>query len=252
MNKLVSLKANGELSISVESKLFKSVRKMNAWFADQKATIPMLIFLIAIDILGFNQIAEATMTDNKINRMLIIAAFAVAFEIAPLYIGYAICLKSYRLGKQIHDIILWLSSVSFVLGIIGNGIYRFLTMNIAYRTLDTDGITFVTAEVALPMTILMFILPIITSLINIVIGCLSFDPLLYDLLKLSKKLRVLHIRKRQIIPYIEEISKDDDFREKVLSSEEQCFENAKAELVTVSMRLKNYISAQSTTEYKDS
>lgn len=252
MKKLVSLKANGELSISIENKLFESARKINAWFTDKKATIPMLIFLIVTDILGFNQIAKATMTDNAINRMLIIAAFAVAFEIAPLYIGYAMCLKSYKLGKQIHDIVLCLSSASFVLGIIGNGIYRYLTMNIAYKTLDTDGINFVTSEVSLPMTILMFILPIITSFINIVIGCLSFDPLLYDLLRLSKKLRVLNIRKQQITAYVEEISKDEDFKEKVLNSEEQCFNNAKSELVTISMRLKNYISSHSSAAYKGS
>ncbi len=244
MSKLVSLKANGELNISVESKLFKSIKKAHAWYTSKKFATPALIALTIIDIAGFWQIAQSTINDNEWVRGLIIAAFAVAFEVAPLYIGYVMCLKSYDLGKQIHRKVFWLSLVSFVLGIIANIIYRYLTMDVAYIEYSADGSTF-TSYLALPMTILLCILPVITSFMNIVIGCLSFDPLLYDILKLTKRLRTLRLRKQQLENYIEEMEQDDFLRQVSLDSEQASYMNAKAEIIAVGIRLKNYISIHS-------
>ncbi len=250
MSKLASLKANGSLNISIESKLFETIRRANTWYTSKKFSGPMFLVLVVIDVIGFMQIAKATMNTNLLNRILIVAAFSVAFEIAPLYIGYSTCLKSYNLGKPIHKIVFWLSLVSFGLGIIGNGIYRGLTMNIAYMEPDLDGINRIQDEVALPMTILMFILPIITSLVNIVIGCLSFDPLLFDLLRLSKKLRILRVRKRQLEAFIKETADDEELEKDAIDNDEQCYNKEKTKLLTTSMRLKNYISVRSASAYK--
>ena len=245
MSKLVSLKANGELNISVENKLFKSIRSAHAWYTSKKFATPALIILMIIDIAGFWQIAQSTISDNEWVRVLIIAAFTVAFEMAPLYIGYVMCLKSYGLGKTIHSRIFGLSFISFSLGILVNVFYRIFTMNIAYKQLSTDGVTFETSELALPMTILMCVLPVITSLMNIVIGCLSFDPLLYDILKLTQKLRILQIRKQQLENYIDEMEQDEYLKNISLDDEQEAYSNAKNEIVAVNVRLKKYISIHS-------
>ena len=246
MSELFSLKAE----VSAESKVFDTVRKAHAWYTSQKFAVPALFILTIIDILGFMQIANATMSERLQNRVLIVSAFAVAFELAPLYIGYAICLKSYKLGQSIHNVVLGLSLTAFILGIIGNGVYRFLTMNIAYAVPSESGETLELSEVALPMTILMFLLPLITSLVNIIIGCLSFDPLLFDLLRLSKKIRKLRAMKRYYESCIEEITNDVILESSCIEDENERYKSAKAALVATRTRIKNYVQVRVASAFK--
>lgn len=240
MSKLVNIKTDGALKISVESRLLESTRKAHAWYTSKQFGTYALLILAVIDIGGFLQIADLTLKASPVNKMIIVSAFAVAFEVAPLYIGYALCLKSYNLGKPIHNWVLAFSTISSCLGVIGNIAFRILTMDIAYfePTLKT------TSSLALPMTVLMCILPVITSLVNLVIGCLSFDPLLFDILRLSKKLRMLRLRKRQLEAYYQELTNNEDVRKTLLEDENKYYNNAKMEFVTMRTRLRNYITAR--------
>lgn len=242
MNKLVTLKADGSLSFSIGCKLFQRVKENDTWFTKPACYVLLFFGCLFIDIVGFLQIAEATMSTNLRNRALIVAAFTVAFEVAPLYIGYAICLKCYKLSSKIHNIILILSTISFILGISGNAIYRIMTKDYAYRVLDDNG-KWTVDKIALPLTILMIILPIITSMINIVIGCLSFDPLLIEIHRLSKKLHILCTKRQQLLAYIEEINKDSKIQEQLINAEKENYDNAIAELLATRTRLINYVSA---------
>lgn len=246
MGELFDLKAE----VSVESKVFDTIRKAHAWYTSQQFAIPALIGLGVIDICGFMQIANATMPESLLNRMLIVAGFAVAFEIAPLYIGYAVCLKSYKLGQAIHTVVLRLSLVAFILGFISNAIYRFLTMNTAYGVVLEDGSIQGVLEIAWPMTILMTLLPLITSLVNIVIGCLSFEPLLFDLLRLSKKIRKLQIMKHHYAFCLEELSGDDTLRSQCIETEKINYESAKKALVMIRTRTRNYVQVRVSSAYK--
>lgn len=253
MSKLFSIKADGSLKLSVESKLLENIRKAHSWYTSQKFSWPALIGLFVIDVLGFLQIANKTMSDNLPNRIIIVSAFAVAFEIAPLYIGYVLCLKSYDLWRPVGKFdlgkfVLFLSTSAFVLGAIANAIYRFMTMDIAYKSADGSGVD----PIALPMTIMMVILPIITTFVNIVIGCLSFDPLLFELLRLTKKLRVLKIRRRQVAACLEELSDDALLKQALSETEEQYYNNAKIEIQAIRLRLINYITLQSAFAYNNS
>lgn len=184
MSKLFSIKTDGSLNISVEERLFQNIRKAHTWYTNKAVCTVCLFAFAVIDILGFAQIMELTMGENPLNRTVIISALAVAYEIAPLYIGYSICLKCYGFGKRIHNWVLLFSCSACILGIIGNIYFRFSTLNSAYLNRATETID----ENGLPLTVLMCILPIITSLVNLVMGCLTFDPLQFDLARLSKKL----------------------------------------------------------------
>lgn len=236
MSKLVSVKTDGSLDISVENHLFESIRKAHTWYTSKYINIPALIILAIIDIVGFVQIMNLTVTESLPSRVIITSALAIAFDVAPLYIGYALCLKAYKLGKAIHNWILGFSVVACILGIAGNIYFRFMTMGIAYQG-QIDGEP---SDLALPLTVLMCILPVITSLVNLTIGCLTFDPLLFDMLRLSKKLRKLKLRKQQIRAYLEEFSDESSLKQMIEENENQCYEKTKREIYALRSQLKTY------------
>lgn len=240
MSKLVSVKTDGSLNISIENHLFENIRKAHTWYTSKYINIPALIILAIIDIVGFVQIMNLTVSESLPSRIIITSALAIAFDVAPLYIGYALCLKAYKLGKTIHNWILGFSTFACILGIVGNICFRLMTMDIAYEG-PIDGKA---SELALPLTILMCILPIITSLVNLTIGCLTFDPLLFDMLRLSKKLRQLKLRKRQIEAYLEEFTDENALKQMLIENEDKCYENTKREIYALRSRLKTYTIAK--------
>ena len=205
-----------------------------------------MLGLAASDIVGFIQIAEGTLTNQPLARVLIVIAFTASFEIAPLYLGYALSLKSYGFGKKIHNKIIVFCILAFLIGIIVNGIYRFTTMDLAYVRTFEDG-TQVTLPVALPATVLLTFMPISTSIVNIVIGCLVFDPLYYDLVQLKKRLSVLQEKRRQLEVRIEEIEKDNELEIKAKKEIDTEYKNVKNELKIAKKSLKNYVKIISST-----
>lgn len=251
MSKLFKMKLDGSLEFSVENKLLENIRKIHIWYTSKVYSWIALVILSGIDVAGFLNIAQKTINDSQANRTIIISAFVVAFEIAPLYIGYVLCLKSYGLWKShgkfdLGKFVLVLSVVAFVLGVISNSVYRILTINVAYPPASKD------ATIAVPMTIIMIILPIITSFVNIIIACLSFDPLLFELLRLTKKLNELKIKRRQLISDLEELSDDDTQKKNCMEIEERYYINAKTEIRAIRLRLINFIVAQAGLDYIDS
>lgn len=236
MSKLVNVKADSTLNISVEQHLFENIRKAHTWYTNKAINIPAILFLAFIDVFGFMQITELTIAEDVMSRIIITSALAVAFEIAPLYIGYSLCLKCYKLGKRIHNWILFFSCGACILGIIGNIYFRFRTMNTAYFNRTTGEVS----EVALPLTVLMCILPVITSLINLVIGCLTFDPLEFELLRLSKKLAKLKLRRQQIKAYLEEFNDEETLQKNLELEEKNCYAKVKSDIDALQSTLKTY------------
>lgn len=252
MGNLFKVEADGNLTFSIERKMLDNVRAVRTWYTNQKFSWIAVAGLSVIDIMGFLQVAQKTMSDNLFSRIIVIAAFAVAFEIAPLYIGYVLCLKSYDLWRQsekfdLGKFILILATSSFILGVIANSIYRFMTMDVAYKSRIDNSIH----AIALPMTIVMVILPIITSFVNIIIGCLSFDPLLFELLHLRKKLRVLKVRKRQLTSSLEELAKEEHLQTFVNENEDQYCNEERKRIQAIRQRLMNYITLKTALAYRD-
>lgn len=198
-----------------------------------------LIVLLTIDIVGFYQITSITLYESKLSQAIIISAFGVAFEVAPLYIGYSICLKCYGWeNPTLNKLIFIFSTTACFLGVIANTIYRALTMEEAYA--DSEG------KIGLAMTIVMCILPVITSLINLVIGCLAFDPLYLHLLKLAKELRVLKMKKRQYTAYLKEYDMDTEDRARYLEEEDEYYSNTLNEIDQLRQYYTEYVNALNT------
>lgn len=238
MSSFIKAKWDGSLKIDVQNKLFERVKKSRVWFNDRRFGFLMMLLLAFSDMAGFWQIADDTLIEYEILKVLTVVAFTAAFELAPLYLGYAICLKCYDFGKDIRNVVWKLSLWAFLTGIIVNGIYRFMTKDVLYTTgsLGEYAVTF-----------LMTFLPVITSLVNMVIGCLVFDPLYIDLIKLKKRLSILQEKKRQLEVRIEEI-KEDDKLDKILEKEiKKEYDDAKVELNTAKKRLMHYVEIISTT-----
>lgn len=232
MSSFVKAKWDGSLKIDVENKIFDRVKKSRAWFNDRCFGTLVMSLLAVSDMAGFWQIADDTLIEYKILKVLTVMAFTAAFELAPLYLGYAICLKCYGYGRDIHNVVWKLSLGAFLTGIIVNAIYRLMTMDVLYTTGSLGEIA---------VTFLMTFLPVITSLVNMVIGCLVFDPLYIDLIKLKKRLSILYEKKRQLEVRIAEI-KEDDKLDKIVEKEiKKEYDDAKVELNEAKNRLMHYV-----------
>lgn len=216
--------------------LRQMVSRINAWYTNRTWGGIILFTLLVIDMAGFYQIATNTLDENALVRGVMIGGFAVAFELAPLYIGYILCLQSYGWAvKPFHTLIGIFSLSACGLGVLGNTVYRFLTLESAYDDLE--------AEAALGITIVMCLLPVITSLINLVIGCLSFDPLYFYLMKLSKQIAILKEKERQLNACIEEYKVDEKCEEQYQEEEKSNFECIKKQIEAMKTELKNYETA---------
>ncbi|MCQ5142415.1 hypothetical protein [Enterocloster bolteae] len=240
MKKFVKIKADSSLHVSVGKEFRKTLPSTQGWFTSSLFENIAIVLLAVIDLCGFYQIANLTIPENILNRGLLISAFLVAFEGSTLYIGYALGLKSYNLGKPIHKVVLWLSGIAFLLGFAANTVYRILTMEFAYQDQP---------QMAFPMTIVMIILPVITSLMNIVVGCLAFDPLLIDMLRLSKKLHVLQIKKQQLERCLASLLNEEELEHSLRESEYQCYNNANIEITELRKHLKNYVLVRVSAAY---
>ncbi|MEY8326356.1 hypothetical protein AALB47_20990 [Lachnospiraceae bacterium 54-11] len=237
MSKLIKVKSDNTLDLSIEDRLFKNIRKAQAWYTSSAIGIAAFLGFAVLDIAGFWQIAKQTIPDSNETRFLIIASLAVAFEVAPLYIGYSICLKCYRLGMRIHNWVLAFSCSACILGIVGNIFFRIKTMDVAYYIPGAETVS----DIALPITVLLCILPVITSLMSLVIGCLTFDPLQFDLLKLSKKLAKLKSRRQQIKAFLEEFNDETVLKETIERDETACYESVKKEIYALQTSFKTYV-----------
>lgn len=247
MSKFVKAETDGSLKINVKTKLFEKIRESRTWFINRYVCGLMMLGLAISDTVGFWQIANETISESTPVRILIIVAFTASFELAPLYMGYSISLKCYDLGKKIHNIILSFSIISFLLGIILNGVYRYMTMNIVYLDISSTNGTEQTSEVALPVTILLTFLPLITSLINIVIGCLAFDPLYFDMIRIKKRLSILQEKKRQLEVRIAEMDNDNELENSAMNDAETEFDSATNGLKFLKDRLITYAQIISST-----
>lgn len=227
---------------SIENHLFEIILKNQTWYTNPQIGVPVFILFSIIDVAGFWQVLTPTIADGDIARILITASLAIAFEIAPLYIGYSICLKCYHLGQRIHNWVLTFSCCACIFGIIGNIFFRIKTMDIAYFDPKTNN----TSETALPITVLMCLLPIITSLMSLVIGCLTFDPLQFDLLKLSKKLAKLKQLRKQTKANLEEFNDEDTLKKTLETDETALYQKAKQDIQTIQTTLKTYTIVRTT------
>ena len=216
------------------------VRNRQAWFTTAWGCSVRILCCAAIDGGGFWSIASklGTQTGDRPHTSVIIlsvAGLAAAFEVAPLYMGYALCLKFHNLGERIRNYVLGFSMAAFLLGVQVNFYFRFLTffdqflpdivacveragfwerlhamplselfekvclklVQIYTNLGSAKGYEEGTAKlvVSFTETVTFSLIPVITSLINLTIGCLAFDPLYADVARLSKKLAKLRARK---------------------------------------------------------
>lgn len=241
MKKSIKLKAEGSITLSAESKFFSSIRNINTWYTNNKFTIPVLFAAAGIDISGFYQAISSISYEEPYIRVIIIAAFVIAFELAPLYVGYAMCLKAYDLGKRIRKKVFYFSLASFILGILANTYFRLAILKISMSANDFE-------RSDIPFTVLMIILPLMTSLMNFAIGCLSFDPLLFELKRLAKKLGNLKSTRRKCETELEKYADDFQKQQEMLQSEYEKYEKAKIELITLRVKLHDYINLKSIIE----
>nr|WP_289768473.1 hypothetical protein [uncultured Acetatifactor sp.] len=243
MSKLLNLKADGTFNVSVEEHLFDNVRKAHTWYTSKFTSFPALVLLALIDIIGFKQIIDLTVVESNANRFAITASLAIAFDLASLYLGYALCLKCYHLGRLIHNWALAFSLTACGLGIIANAVFRILTMNVAYVDSKTGE------ETGLAITIFMCVSPIITSLVSITIGCLTLNPLHFELLQRSKKIAKLQLRKSQVMACLEEFKDEKTLEDSLAKEETACYENVQKEIYALRTALKTFTVIQTSSIY---
>lgn len=230
----LKINTNSMSEKKIDAHMRSSLYTLHTWYTNKTYGVIMLFALLAIDVSGFYQIVSNTLFLSPLMRGVVIGGFGVAFEIAPLYIGYALCLQLYSWGNsKLNSTIFRLSLSAFVLGVISNTVYRVLTIRPAYKGHDV--------ETAIATTVIMCILPVITSFVNLIIGCLAFDPLYIQLLKLSKQIAVLKERERQITAYIHEYENDTYLKATYTKQANSDYDTACEQIQSIQEELLSYI-----------
>lgn len=224
MNNKMNVNVRGSVEFSVDSKILESIRKVNTWFTNGKVSWVLVLIAAVTDIGGFISIYMAHLNADENLIPIIILGLSVAFEAAPLYIGYSICLYAYEFGERIRKWVLIFSSTSFVMGIIANTAFRIIDIK------ETAG-----------TAIVMILLPIITSFMNLAIGCLSFDPLGMDMLRLSKLLRKLKFNLYKYNLIVKELENDATSQIEAQNKENSDYSNARIAIFASSIKMKSYV-----------
>ena len=230
---VAQVKADGSIKFYLNDELFDTTKRRPAWYTSLPFSIAALVIMLSIDITGFYQTMEALSGSYIVNKIIIVSALGVAFEGAPLYVGYVLCVKSYGIEKPIHKYVFWLALIACVLGVAANITFRFLL-------LTDQGDELLT----LPFTIIMCVFPIITSLVNLVIGCLSFDPVLSEMQHMSKRLGKLYYKRRKLIKCIDELNNNISSNNRLTETEDICYTGVKKEIVAMQASFYSYIDIQ--------
>ena len=129
MSELFKIRGDGSVKISMgagksgftENVLKNNTFNLHTWYTSRWFSVVALIVLLIIDIVGFYQITSITLYESKLSQAIIISTFGVAFEVAPLYIGYSICLKCYGWeNPTLNKLIFIFSTTACFLGVIAN------------------------------------------------------------------------------------------------------------------------------------
>lgn len=203
----------------------KNMKKERPWYATNIFSIFALIILATIDFSGFLQgglslvgdLSEEKMTDlvaTYISTAVMLTGFTAAFEGSTIYMAYAFMIKLYNYDKAAllhmkkgkkHRIsssfistssLGWISLICFMLGVIANSIFRVGLYY--YKTCGNDSLSCADLSKEKTLMIVMILLPIITSILNFVISCFSFDPLLFELNKIGKQIAILNSQNEKI------------------------------------------------------
>lgn len=216
MNKIHQI--NSKAQVNFEFEWISEVKKGKPWYSKTITSAIALFILALIDLVGFLQgIFKYNIIDFEklktqpiedeaatfLGLSVMVAGFLVAFEVSTIYMAYAFSLKLYNYDRQaiklrndntmISKIITtstlgWISFVAFLLGIILNAIFRIgILEENAYFFKSNSYL--ISEEWAL--TIVMIALPIITSIMNFVISCFTFDPILFELNHLAKQISII-------------------------------------------------------------
>ena len=207
------MKAKTSMSLTWEAEWVKEAKKTKPWYTKTPSSVVALLILAMIDLGGFiqgmmsfphdfNTTSNSETIINTLALIILVAGFVAAFEGTTIYMAYAFSLKLYHydrfalrriysgtskasFSKFVSTSSLgWFCFFAFILGVIANIIFRIGTM--AEKDFFEEGSLVLTQDGAI--AIVLVILPIITSILNFVIGCFSFDPILFELNQLSKNI----------------------------------------------------------------
>lgn len=166
-----------------------------------KSFLSFILFFLALisDAFCFYTILSTNPSEYGLHDFSIfpiIIGLLAAFDGAPLYLGYAISLKLHGFsGSEVYsklnsnvkpkctivNFLIIFSIVTFILGFTINVLFRLSQWNNTDVT-NILGYHFITSG--------FILIPVVTSLLSLISGLLSFDPLLSDLHKLQKRLNL--------------------------------------------------------------
>lgn len=155
---------------------------------------------------GITNFIDIFSINNITTTVPIILGLAIAFDVSPVFIGYALCLIKHGLASTSYDkekdgkytcfkehkpaliwFVLIFDSIAFATGFVINCIMRYSQIG------STD---YAGGYERFPC--FMMFLPLITSLVTLSAGCLSCDPYIFDLHNVSKRLAMLQTQKANL------------------------------------------------------
>ena len=172
-----------------------------------------MLLCAAADLVSFMQLFSSFLYDNLSLRFIAIFAMLMAFEIAPIYLGYT--MKKREQGYNIRDFLTIGFVASFVMAAVVNVVLRIITKDLAFpdfSNLAASSSALGSATMAGTRSNALYyasafaVLPIITSVVSFLASFTMANPLRDEM----KKLEHEHVKIAESIGQIQAILKEYD------------------------------------------
>lgn len=220
---------------------YKSETKI---FSEIFLALLLLVCLVA-NFANFTQMFTNLLYDSLILRFLIILEFLAIFDLVPVICSFYLKKKKQGYVNDVKVLLIILGTL-FLIGAFANMYLRIYTRNIIFPDLSVTNsalnsipISQTESSRALPLSIILGLLPILIGCLNAIIGYSVFDFVKAKAKSIDNKKYKRIEEAREIEATIKEYKEEENFREKIYEKE-----NIKknVELEKVESKRKEYIS----------
>lgn len=244
---LYHIDSQGNLNFVARSNILDKYSSPNSLWENQIFLITILGICAVVDFVSFKQLFDALLMDSGFIRWTMIFGLVFAFDIIPIFGG-----RYYRNMDQRFNVkssVLYTMAGLFLLAFLGYAYLRLAYQDLALPNFEATSVSTINSSIgsgesetnALPFTIILIIIPILTSVGSFCISFLITNPLKDKVTKLHYVISELHNKIGQVEALLTEYENDQDFQERLIEYDRENFEKSLQQIYENTEYYRNYV-----------
>lgn len=250
-----AFKQNQVLNVPVlygRSKLCKTEFSPDGWWQRQAVTIALVVLLSLVDAGSLYSLFDRWLTESPLLLGLVTGGVALCLNFIPLLLAHYIAYHHYHI-EQVPRWKFALIILAFFVVFGATVFLRFTTPTVNAAT-DTGGFTSLNvgdetlfdasplnAQSELAFTLLLSVVPFVTSVINLFLGLVNSNPIKAAIVRLSKVKNMLHSNMDEYEAALEEAMALESYEQDLLDYERALFEGEQEDIDAWQQTLKDQV-----------